>query len=562
VSTRKKDNSGDLGIKRKPEDGLLPRLQRRQFLAMFGATAAASAWGGSARGDEGGFGGRGKDCGQDPNDTDAQALIIGSGFGGSVAALRLGQAGIKTIVLERGKRWAPVPGTDTFARTPTDGRTTFLGDTCALPFGPPIPVPRYLGVTQELVYPNLNVFVGAGVGGGSLVYGTTTIAPDRSLFNKLFPRSVDFDELNEKYYPRVRRMLNATPIPSDIYNSTSWLYARVFADQATAAGFAPHSIAAATDWNVARLEYAGLLPQELTSGATAAGGGFGSNNGAKFSLDRNYLPAAEATGHVQIMSQHSVTNIRRNRGRFEVSVEVLDLDGTVLQTKTFTSRYLFLAAGSIGTTRLLLRAKATGGLSSLHRSLGNGFGTNGKILFIRLLPTLTGVDQGFTPANSFSYFDNPDAPSAVESAPSAIAAQVPVSLMGTSLALVPERAAIRYDSSAGDVVVDWAANGNQTAVNAAVSTANRLNAANPGSATFTQPVLGPDGLSSGLTYHPLGGAVVGDTTDPYGRVKGEDNLYVMDGALMPGSCACVNPSFTIAALAERNIERIIREDLD
>ena len=64
-----------------------------------------------------------------------------------------------------------------------------------------------------------------------------------------------------------------------------------------------------------------------------------------------------------------------------------------------------------------------------------------------------------------------------------------------------------------------------------------------------------------FTYHPLGGVGIGQTTDEYGRVKGQGRLYVMDGALLPGSCACANPSMTIAALAERNVERIIEEDL-
>jgi cholesterol oxidase len=244
-----------------------------------------------------------------------------------------------------------------------------------------------------------------------------------------------------------------------------------------------------------------------------------------------------------------------------VSVDVIDSQGDVLETKTFTAKYLFLAAGSVGTTRLLLRAKATGGLRSLDRTLGSGFGTNGKSLFIRLLPTLTGTDHGFTPANAFSDYDNAIAPTAVESAPSAIASQVPVSLMGTALVLAPERGAIRFDSSVDDVTIDWAADGNQRAVDAAQTIAARLNDANPGSSNFTVPVLGPGGFSSGFTYHPLGGAVLGETTDAYGRVKGEEHLYVLDGALLPGTCACANPSFTIAALAERNIERIIEDDL-
>jgi len=64
------------------------------------------------------------------------------------------------------------------------------------------------------------------------------------------------------------------------------------------------------------------------------------------------------------------------------------------------------------------------------------------------------------------------------------------------------------------------------------------------------------------TYHPLGGAVIGKVCDDFGRVLGQRGLYVNDGALIPGSTACVNPSLTIAALAERNIDHIVRNDVD
>ena len=66
-------------------------------------------------------------------------------------------------------------------------------------------------------------------------------------------------------------------------------------------------------------------------------------------------------------------------------------------------------------------------------------------------------------------------------------------------------------------------------------------------------------VAGGLTAHPLGGAVLGRACDRYGRVEGYKNLYVVDGALIPGSSGCTNPSFTIAALAERNMEKIVPE---
>ena len=557
----KRDDENDRDV-RKQLRMAQSRVDRRQFLTLLGLTAASGAYGGSiVRADDQSDAARGH--GPTPSVTETHALIIGSGFGGAVAALRLGQAGIKTIVLERGQRWAPVPGPDTFARAAEDQRSTYLGTTAAIPFGPPIPVSRYAGITEKRDFPNMSVLTGAGVGGGSLVYGTTTIAPLRSLFQKVFPRSVDYDELAAVYYPRVRAMLKASQIPTDVYNSDPWRYARAFASQAAAAGFDPKLIDAATDWNVARAELAGTLPKEITIGNSAAGGAFGSNNGAKFSLDRNYLPAAEATGKVQILPLHSAVDISRKNGRYQVQVNVIDVQGNVLGTKTFSAKFLFLAAGSVGTTRLLLRAKATGGLSSLHGSLGSGFGTNGKSLFIRIAPTsFVGSEQGLTPANAFYDLNNAVAPSGVESAPSAIGSQVPVSLQSTALVVVPERGVLRYNSAANDVTLDWAANASQRAVDSAKATANALNAANPGSQTFSQPVLGPDGFSSTFTYHPLGGVVMDQTADSYGRVKGMDRLYVLDGSLLPGSCAGANPSFTIAALAERNIEHIIDDDCD
>jgi cholesterol oxidase len=64
-----------------------------------------------------------------------------------------------------------------------------------------------------------------------------------------------------------------------------------------------------------------------------------------------------------------------------------------------------------------------------------------------------------------------------------------------------------------------------------------------------------------LTAHPLGGTTVGTVCDLHGRVKGHSGLYVVDGALIPGSAGLVNPSFTIAALAERCLERIVERDI-
>jgi cholesterol oxidase len=70
----------------------------------------------------------------------------------------------------------------------------------------------------------------------------------------------------------------------------------------------------------------------------------------------------------------------------------------------------------------------------------------------------------------------------------------------------------------------------------------------------------PEGISNKFTYHPLGGVVLEKASDNYGRIKGYKNLYAIDGSMLPGNCALVNPSLTIAALAEMNMEEIIKND--
>ena len=103
--------------------------------------------------------------------------------------------------------------------------------------------------------------------------------------------------------------------------------------------------------------------------------------------------------------------------------------------------------------------------------------------------------------------------------------------------------------------------GSDQAVRAATDFVKRMNAANGG---LLGPPAGlpfqlPDVLKD-FTYHPLGGMVMGKACDLNGRVHGYPKMYVMDGSALPGSCATANPSLTIAALAERNIETILAED--
>ena len=485
---------------------------------------------------------------------DIPALIIGSGFGGAVTALRLGESGIRTMVLEQGRRWdthAP------FSRNiPPDGRSTWLRNKTILQFGPEFGIQKYTGVLDRVDYPNVKVYRGTAVGGGSIVYGGISQQPPENLFYKIFPRDVSYQEL-QPYYNRVRDMLGISTVPADIEKVPHYEYARVFAQHATNAGLEVVSVGQATDWNVIRSEIAGTSTPSAIIGEAF----YGNNSGCKNSLDRNYLPMAEATGYVTIHPLHRVIDIRQqNSGKYVVTVESIDEAGKVHQTKEITATYLFLAAGSIGTTELLVKARHTGSLSNLNEAVGQGWGSNGNVLFSRAVETSTGTMQGGPVTKTIFDYDNPHTPASVESIffPIGIDCRCLLQLL---IGLDTERGEFAYDPIGNNAVLNWSPTGNARAASAAEDYAARMNAANGGTlgASESLPFPIPD-VSSDYTYHPLGGVVMGKACDLYGRVHGYPRMYVMDGALLPGSTATANPSMTIAAFAERNIERIIADD--
>ena len=487
---------------------------------------------------------------------DIPALIIGSGFGGAVTALRLGESGIRTMVLEQGRRWSDTPAP--FSRNiPPDGRSTWLRRKTILPFGPQFPIRKYTGVLDRVDYPNMKVYRGTAVGGGSIVYGGISIEPPEDLFYKVFPQGISYQELHP-YYDHVRDMLSISTVPADIEKAPHYEYARVFAEQASNAGLEVTSLGQATDWDIIRSEIAGTSPPSAIIGEAF----YGNNSGCKNSLDKNYLPMAEATGYVTIHPLHRVVNITQDKsGKYAVTVENIDESGKVLKTKEITTTSLFFAAGSIGTTELLLKARHTQSLSNLNEEVGKGWGPNGNVLFSRAVLELTGTMQGGPVITTCSHYGNTHTPESIESIffPTGIDCSCLLQLL---IGLDTERGEFSYDPIHNKAQLIWAATGNAKATRAAEDFAARMNAANGGTLGVTEGVPFPvPEVSSDFTYQPLGGMVMGKACDLYGRVHGYPRMYVMDGSLLPGSCATANPSLTIAALAERNIQRILTDDL-
>jgi cholesterol oxidase len=277
------------------------------------------------------------------------------------------------MVLEQGQRW-PIALAPFSRNFPPDGRSTWLRTNTILPFGPSLPISKHTGVLDRVDYENMKVYRGTAVGGGSIIYGGISVQPPEDLFYKIFPRGTSYQEL-QPYYERVRYMLRITTVPADIEAQPHYDYTRVFAKHAANAGLEATPVEQATDWDIVRSEIAGSVAPSVIIGETF----YGNNSGCKNSLDQNYLPMAEATGYVTIHPLHRVIDItQENSGKYAVTVEQINEAGEMIQTKKITAIYLFLAAGSVGTTELLVKARELDSLPNLNEEVGNGWGTNGN----------------------------------------------------------------------------------------------------------------------------------------------------------------------------------------
>ena len=493
----------------------------------------------------------------------APAIIIGSGFGGAVAALRLGQAGVDTIVLERGRRWTITDPSrdDTFSTFKNmDRRAEWMNAVSKTPLYEGKPIGRYAGVLEVVPGKELTLLAGAGVGGGSLAYGGILIQPAGKFFREVFPETIDYDEMDRVYFPRVRSVIKTAPIPDDVLNSEYYAGLRVLCDHARKAGFEERASSTdardglvrfpmAVDWDIIRDEIAGRKVKSVI----AAEFWLGNNSGGKQTLDRDYLSRAEATGHVKILPLHQVTAIgEAPGGGYTVSCDNITDEGEVITPLTLNCDHLFLAAGALGTTHLLMRAKAHGGLPHVNDQLGEGFGDDGDMFLIRGgLSETTNPHLGGPGAIAVCNYENPIQPTVMMRASfPRFATDYPNNDALATFVFTHNfnRGRFAYDSVGDTMDLDFTPEP-PDAVNLLV---DRLNQAAGGSLVSS---------GSRITGHQLGGACMGDVCDPEGRVAGHPHLYVVDGALLPGSSTCTNPALTIAAIAERCLERIIATDL-
>lgn len=412
-------------------------------------------------------------------------------------------------------------------------------------------LPRHTGLLEASVGENMTSVCATGVGGGSLIYQGMALQPTEELFRTWFPGAIDWREMEREYYPRVSRMLRLAEAPDELVAAPRYAASRVFAQRVRDAGLPLRKIPMPIDWDYALAELRGEMRPSYTNGDSS----LGVNNGGKHSVDVTYLARAEATGLVDVRPLHDVRAMRRlPDGRWELDVEVLDTAGRLVRTLSMRAPALIMAAGSVGTSTLLTRAAATDAVTDLPDAVGSGWGTNADRIYLWTDPTagFGAVQGGPVAYGSLNWSDPATAHTVIQASLPPFGPDPHTTVM-VGYGVSADRGRVVYDAAQDRGIIRWPAGGDSDILTHVDRTARAI-AGPTGHLTDTNRMLNS-------TWHPLGGAVMGQVCDLDGRVLGQRGLYVVDGALIPGTTAACNPSLTIAAIAERALDRIVRRDV-
>lgn len=520
------------------------------------------------------------------------AVIVGSGFGGAVAACRLAAKGLSVVVLERGRRWTP----DTLPQRPLD----FV-------FSSRVPH-RLNGWLDIRLLDQMVVATGAGVGGGSLIYANVCIdAPDK-VFETGWPSEITAAEMT-RHYRNVADMLRPNPVPADqltpritlLHEAAAKLgVARRFEQVPLAVTFNEHWSHDQPDATNPKNSRPWRNPHGRDQGTCVHCGNcvIGCPVGAKNTLDLNYLADAERHG-ARIRPLSMVSHVERGP-KTSWLVHYQDIGRGKRNPCRIAGDVVILAAGSLGSTEILLRSRdGYRTLTTLPRSLGKGWSPNGDFLTLARYPgRAINPTIGPTIAAAIDLLGGVEEP---DDSPTGVDGRLFVedgglpNLAATLLGpdwrnatgwrrqiydrasnltdfsdMIPWfgqaidgadgefRLRSRYAFWRGRLRLNWNPQRSARALDTFSDTHIDIAEATGG---IPIPLLTWKYLRMLITPHPLGGCNMASApgagvTEHSGEVFGHENLYVMDGAVIPRALG-KNPSKTIAAVAERSAELLL-----
>jgi cholesterol oxidase len=510
-------------------------------------------------------------------------VVIGSGFGGSVAALRLREKGHRVAVLESGRRFAD----DELPRSTWDLRRYFYAPRLGM-----------RGIFRLSIFRDVTIASGAGVGGGSLGYANTLYrAPKRFYADPGWAALNDWEAALAPHFAEAERMLGVTTVTADDPADQLLLeYGREIGADATYAKTRVGVFFGEPGVPVPDPYFGGEGPER--SGCVMCGRCMvGCPHNAKNTLVKNYLWFAERKG-ADIFPEHEAVDVRPAGAPdgSEGYLVTTERPGAWLRKRrrTFTARGVVFAAGALGTNKLLARAKLAGSLPRVSAFLGKDVRTNSEAILAVTLPrdsaelvrrvaisssvypdpdthieTVTYGDAGDSMAMLYTLMVGDG--TRVTRPLKLLAALIrhPVKALRTisprgwsrrtiivlvmqtldnAIALRPKRSLLGGVRLQTEQDQDQP---NPTFIPAANRFAAWLEKRTGG---IAQSSVMEAVMNVPSTAHILGGAVIGadpscGVVDARQRVFGYENLIVADGSAIPANVG-VNPSLTITALAE------------
>jgi cholesterol oxidase len=517
---------------------------------------------------------------------DFDVVVIGSGFGGAITACRLAQKKCSVLILERGREWDK----DSYPRgVDADWIWSHTNPE------------KYHGWMDLRVFQGMSVVQGAGVGGGSLIYANISKVPPCSPFDSGWPAAIKYSELLP-YYDTVGQMLDVAKVPDSQTTPRMQLMEDAAQKIREPQRFERLDLTVSFDSSL-KIDFNREPDPANTS---IKPNRFGALQGhcvhlgecdigcrvyAKNTLDKNYIPVAIKNG-AKLWPLHLVTGIEPINGGYRVTYDHLAYSERV--EGKVTARRVIVAAGSLGSTELLLRSRDQGLLPNLSPALGKHWSSNGDFLTPALhLFQNVWADRGPTIGSAINYLDGSQngrvfwvqdggIPNVLgkyfEALDHLLKTHPEESIWAECLAhhsLLKDLTGFIERHEAFRHIMPWfaqgvdAGDGRLELQNGALNLIWNIAASEPlfrtiaakhqqlARATHGIPMPLPEWEihKDLITPHALGGCNMADSAadgvvNHKGEVFGYPGLFVADGAIVPRALG-VNPSRTIGALAER-----------